>query len=115
MTQEPCLLVPGYLSKWRLRGVKRPNKEATESSHRRAPVLAGRGSLSLFLKTARWRASDRKRRSGTKKMPRLAWGGAGAHSQGWWSVGLDRRSQPTHAGLQGPYMDANWQFCALHD
>jgi len=28
--------------------------------------------------------SDRKRRSGTKKLPRLAWGGAGAHSLGWW-------------------------------
>src|SRR5262245_39821222 len=39
-----------------------------------------------------------------KKMPRLAWGGAGAHSLGWWSVGLDRRSQPTHADLQGPYV-----------
>src|SRR5215468_134905 len=35
-----------------------------------------------------------------KEMPRLAWGGgAGAHSLGEWSVGLDRPSQFRHCWL----------------
>src|SRR5499426_1834336 len=35
-------------------------------------------------------------------MPRLSWGRAGANTR--WMVGwLDRHSQRTHAGLQGPY------------
>src|SRR5215813_12545928 len=49
--QEPSLLVPDYLGKWRLRGVKRPpQKEATESSHRE-PRPARTPGLCCFLNT----------------------------------------------------------------
>jgi hypothetical protein len=47
-------------------------------------------------------------------MPRLAWGAVPGHHSRGWSVDLNRRSQPTHAGLQGPYTEARLcPFCGV--
>jgi len=48
-----------------------------------------------------------------KRCPGVAWGGTGAHSLGWWSVGLDRRAQLTNASLQGSYTEARHGGAAL--
>jgi len=68
------------------RGGRKPSEPQAEARKRAAELADGES-----LRGTRW-----------KKRPRLSWGRAGANTR--WVVGwLDRHSQRTHAGLQGPY------------
>jgi len=68
------------------RGGRKPSEPQAEARKSAAEFADGES-----LRGTRW-----------KKRPRLSWGRAGANTR--WVVGwLDRHSQRTHAGLQGPY------------
>src|SRR5262249_30060192 len=49
MAREPLCLFLVTSASWRLRGVKRPQQRSNGEQPQRPPVIAGRGSLAVFL------------------------------------------------------------------